>query len=77
MAKDVKIEDIAQDVKKIIDTHHLQKDALLLTTEKDAQKLVEFENLKGLPIYFLNLSIDFLWNKDKFDKKILTYVGGN
>ena len=66
-----------QDVKKIIDTHHLQKDALLLTTEKDAQKLVEFENLNGLPIYFLNLSIDFLWNKDKFDKKILTYVRGN
>jgi len=67
----------SQDVKKIIDTHNLQKDALLLTTEKDAQKLVEFENLKGLPIYFLNLSIDFLWNKDKFDKKILTYVRGN
>ena len=37
------------DVKKIIDTHHLEKDALLLTTEKDAQKLVEFENLKGYP----------------------------
>lgn len=67
----------SQDVKKIIETHHLKKDALLLTTEKDAQKLVEFENLKGLPIYFLNLSIDFLWNKDKFDKKILTYVRGN
>ena len=67
----------SQDLKKIIDTHNLQKDALLLTTEKDAQKLVEFENLKGLPIYFLNLSIDFLWNKDKFDKKILTHVRVN
>ena len=67
----------SQDVKKIIDTHQLQKDALLLTTEKDAQKLIEFKNLQGLPIYFLNLSIDFLWNKDKFDKKILTYVRCN
>ena len=47
----------------------------IITTEKDAQKLKEFNELKNLPVYYLKVTIDFLWNKDKFDKKIKDYVG--
>jgi tetraacyldisaccharide-1-P 4'-kinase len=45
-----------------------------LTTEKDAQKLREFKELSSFPLYYLKVSVDFLWNKDKFEKKIKDYV---
>ena len=64
----------SKDIKKIIKTYQKSND-LILTTEKDAQKLKEFNELKNLPVYYLKVTIDFLWNKDKFDKKIKDYVG--
>ena len=63
----------SKDIKKIIKTYQKSND-LILTTEKDAQKLKEFNELKNLPVYYLKVTIDFLWNKDKFDKKIKDYV---
>ena len=63
----------SKDIKKIIKTFQKSND-LILTTEKDAQKLKEFNELINLPIYYLKVTIDFLWNKDKFDKKIKDYV---
>ena len=63
----------SKDIKKIIKTYQKSND-LILTTEKDAQKLKEFNELINLPIYYLKVTIDFLWNKDKFDKKIKDYV---
>jgi tetraacyldisaccharide 4'-kinase len=64
----------SKDIKKIIKTYQ-KSNNLILTTEKDAQKLKEFNELKNLPVYYLKVTIDFLWNKDKFDKKIKDYVG--
>lgn len=64
----------SKDIKKIIKTYQISND-IILTTEKDAQKLKEFNELKNLPVYYLKVTIDFLWNKDKFDKKIKDYVG--
>ena len=64
----------SKDIKKIIKTYQKSND-FILTTEKDAQKLKEFNELKNLPVYYLKVTIDFLWNKDKFDKKIKDYVG--
>ena len=45
-----------------------------MTTEKDAQKLKEYDELSSFPLYYLKVTVDFLWNKDKFDKKIMEYV---
>jgi tetraacyldisaccharide-1-P 4'-kinase len=51
--------------------------SIILTTEKDAQKLNKFQHFKNSDVYYLKVSIDFLWNKDKFDKKIMDYVRNN
>ena len=63
----------SKDIKKILKNYQKSND-IILTTEKDVQKLKEFNKLMGLPIYYLKVGIDFLWNKDKFDKKIKNYV---
>lgn len=63
------------DVNKILKT--FEKDSrnqIILTTEKDAQKLKEFKELLNIPVYYLKVSVDFLWNKDKFEEKIMDYV---
>jgi tetraacyldisaccharide-1-P 4'-kinase len=50
------------------------RNQIILTTEKDAQKLKEFKELLNIPVYYLKVSVDFLWNKDKFEEKIMDYV---
>jgi len=63
------------DVKRIISNYNeITRDSIILTTEKDAQKLREFKELSSFPLYYLKVSVDFLWNKDKFEKKIKDYV---
>ena len=47
---------------------------IILTTEKDAQKMKVFEELSEVSVYYLKVSIDFIRNKDKFEEKILKYV---
>ena len=44
---------------------------------KDAQKLKDFSKLNDHPVYYLKVSVDFLWNKDKFDQKLFDYVRNN
>ena len=66
-----------EDVNLILSSYKENQDAIILTTEKDAQKLEEFNELKSAPLFFLKLSIDFHWNKDKFDKKIIEYAKGH
>jgi tetraacyldisaccharide 4'-kinase len=63
------------DVNKILKTFEKDsKNQIILTTEKDAQKLKEFKELLNIPVYYLKVSVDFLWNKDKFEEKIMDYV---
>ena len=67
-----------KDIDRVIDLNkNIEGDSIILTTEKDAQKLKEFEELKSQPVYYLKVSVDFLWNKDKFDKKLNDYVRSN
>jgi tetraacyldisaccharide 4'-kinase len=67
-----------KDVEKIIKTKKkMGVNSIILTTEKDAQKLNKFQHFKNSDVYYLKVSIDFLWNKDKFDKKIMDYVRNN
>lgn len=56
------------------------KEKIILTTEKDAQRLLDItfkELLLNLPIFYLSIEID-LQKEDKatFDQKILNYVSG-
>ena len=60
---------------KIIDNYKRENsEIIILTTEKDAQKMQEFQELSKFPIYYLKVSIDFIRNKDKFEEKIIKYV---
>tara|TARA_Y100000768_G_scaffold388752_1_gene386832 strand:+ start:99 stop:1130 length:1032 start_codon:yes stop_codon:yes gene_type:complete len=64
-----------KDINRIIDNYQREKsEIVILTTEKDAQKMKEFEELSNFPVYYLKVSIDFIRNKDKFEEKILKYV---
>ena len=66
------------DIKKIITAFKSDiNNEIILTTEKDAQKLKEYDELSSFPLYYLKVTVDFLWNKDKFDKKIMEYVKSN
>ncbi len=50
---------------------------IILTTEKDAVRLVKFEQeLKDYPVYVLPIAHDFLFNEGvEFDKKIIDFIG--
>ncbi len=64
-----------KDINKIIDYFNRENsEIIILTTEKDAQKMKEFEELSKFPVYYLKVSVDFIRNKDKFEEKILKYV---
>jgi len=64
-----------KDINKIIDIYKREiSEIIILTTEKDAQKMKVFEELSNFPVYYLKVSIDFIRNKDKFEEKILKYV---
>ena len=47
---------------------------IILTTQKDAEKLKLLKSFENYPLYCIDIEIDFIWNKNKFDKKILDYV---
>lgn len=64
-----------KDINKIIDIYKREiNEIIILTTEKDAQKMKVFEELSKFPVYYLKVSIDFIRNKDKFEEKIMKYV---
>ena len=67
-----------KDIEDIINKKEtLNDNTIILTTEKDAQKLKDFSKLNNHPVYYLKVSVDFLWNKDKFDQKLFDYVRNN
>lgn len=55
------------------------KRKVLITTEKDAMRLLEpslLQLLKGIPIYYIPIEISFHFReKEKFDKLIIDFVG--
>ena len=64
-----------KDITKIIDCYNKENsEIIILTTEKDAQKMKDFEELWDFPVYYLKVSVDFIRNKDKFAEKIVNYV---
>jgi tetraacyldisaccharide 4'-kinase len=71
-----------KELEKIVEKFNQIKsdNKLILTTEKDAVRLMESDNegLRNMPMYFIQLKIQFL-NDDKetFDKMIMDYVKRN
>lgn len=53
-----------------------EKNKIILTTEKDAVRLIKFkEKLIDIPIYVIPISLEFLFNQcTEFDQKVSEYV---
>ena len=67
------------DIQKILSEYNKDKSIkkLILTTEKDAVKLMEFENHFGyVNMYILPINIAFE-KQEEFEKQILNYVAQN
>lgn len=68
-----------KDIKTIIKTYKglesIQK--IILTTEKDASRLLKIKELKELPIYCIEIKVGFINKKDKFNTQIEDYVRTN
>ena len=68
------------DIKKIVEIFSTiaNEIKIILTTEKDAMRLKDIEELRKLPIYYLPVEIKFNEkDKEEFNKMILKYVGKN
>jgi len=50
---------------------------IILTTEKDASRLLEIKGFEQLPIYCIEIEIDLIRDKKEFDNQILQYVREN
>ena len=55
----------------------ISQNKIILTTEKDAVRLKSIAELNHLPIYYLEIEIEIIKDKNEFDNKILTYVKQN
>ena len=67
------------DIDNILSYYNRVKDVkkLILTTEKDSVKLLQFnKELTGLEIYFIPIEIE-VNDKENFDKKLIEYVSTN
>lgn len=69
-AKDV------EPISKIFNTF-ATSDKIILTTEKDASRLVEIKEFENLPIYCIEIEIEIIENKEEFDNRIINYVTEN
>lgn len=54
-------------IKKIVDKYYMTKADVIITTEKDAVKIVSFEDIKNLPVYILKIDLDI---EESFYEKI-------
>ncbi len=50
---------------------------IILTTEKDLSRMMVLKAFEDLPIYCLEIEVEFLKDKNKFDNKVLEYVRTN
>jgi len=73
----------AKDIERIVNEFQKIEDSkkVIITTEKDAIRLREAPNhemLKSLPIFYIPIEIDFLYNeKNMFNLELLEYVRKN
>lgn len=66
-----------KDVNRIIEAYNQHPDTVILTTEKDAMRLRDLNELVHLPLFYLPIEVQFVEGKDKFSKLIQNYVTNN
>ena len=63
-----------KNIQEIISIFERNKDSVIVTTEKDAMRLKEQKALESLPIFYLPIEVDFIQDKEIFEKLIHNYV---
>jgi tetraacyldisaccharide 4'-kinase len=70
-----------KDIQKIVNLFNsfANDDKIIITTEKDAKRFQSLDgemiqSLKNLPIYFIEMESEILFEKEKFDQTILSHV---
>ncbi|MDG1175354.1 MAG: tetraacyldisaccharide 4'-kinase [Flavobacteriales bacterium] len=63
-----------KNIQEIIFIFERNKDSVIVTTEKDAMRLKEQKALESLPIFYLPIEVDFIQDKEIFEKLIHNYV---
>lgn len=67
----------AKDISEIFGTF-TGSNNIILTTEKDATRIVEVEEMKDLPIYSIAIEVEFIdQEKNRFNNTIISYVRDN
>jgi tetraacyldisaccharide 4'-kinase len=67
--------DVAAISKKFDTFTHSKK--IILTTEKDFARMLVLKEFSELPIFCLEIEVEFLRDKELFDNKVLEYVRAN
>lgn len=67
--------DIATISKKFGTFTHSKK--IILTTEKDFSRMLVLKEFSDFPIFCLEIEVEFLRERNKFDNKVLEYVRAN
>ena len=62
-----------KNIQEIISIFERNKDSVIVTTEKDAMRLKEQKALESLPIFYLPIEVDFIQDKEIFEKLIHNY----
>ena len=68
-----------KNIQNIISTFESIKEEnkFIVTTEKDSMRLQSYDKLSQYPIYYLDIEIEIIENKNEFDKLISNYVKAN
>lgn len=65
-----------KNISNIIDIfgENQKQEKIILTTEKDAVRLKNYKELSHLPVYYVEIEVEFLKDKELFDNQIINYV---
>lgn len=66
-----------KDVNRIIGVYNQHPDTVILTTEKDAMRLKDFNELAELPLFYLPIEVQLVEEEDEFSHLIHNYVRNN
>ena len=63
-----------KDVHSIVENYNKESESILLTTEKDAMRLKDFDELKEVPFFYIPIQVSLQEREEEFKKLIMNYV---
>ena len=66
-----------KEVNTIIDSYGKEANSVVLTTEKDAMRLRDFQEFKGIPLFYIPIQVAIQEREEEFKKLIKNYVTKN